>query len=69
LSNPARDGDVKPDADIAALARYVGAMIQGMSVQAQDGAEEAELASIAAIAICEVERHCVSSQQANISRR
>ncbi len=36
-------GDVRADADPRALARYVGAMIQGLSIQARDGASRQEL--------------------------
>jgi AcrR family transcriptional regulator len=51
------EGHFRPDTDAAALARYLGAIIQGMSVQARDGASEEELASLAAIAGAEVDRH------------
>lgn len=51
------EGQFRPDTDAAALARYLGAIIQGMSVQARDGASEDDLASIAAIAGAEVNRH------------
>ncbi|MFC4173815.1 TetR/AcrR family transcriptional regulator [Microvirga sp. GCM10011540] len=51
------EGHFRPDTDAAALARYLGAIIQGMSVQARDGASEEELASLAAIASAEVNRH------------
>ncbi|WP_051341024.1 TetR/AcrR family transcriptional regulator [Azospirillum halopraeferens] len=45
------DGQLRPDCDAAALARYVGAVIQGMSVQARDGADEADLTAIATLAL------------------
>jgi len=51
------EGHFRPDTDSAALARYLGAIIQGMSVQARDGAGEEELMSLAAIACAEVGRH------------
>ena len=51
------DGQFRPDTDPAALTRYLGAIIQGMSIQARDGASEEELASLAAIASAEVDRH------------
>jgi len=51
------EGHFRPDTDAAALARYLGAIIQGMSVQARDGASEEELASLATIASAEVNRH------------
>jgi AcrR family transcriptional regulator len=51
LARGIADGDVPAGTDTAALARYFGAVIQGMSVQAQDGASEAELLSIAELAM------------------
>jgi AcrR family transcriptional regulator len=51
------EGQLRSDTDAAALAHYLGAIIQGMSVQARDGASEEELASLAAIASAEVNRH------------
>ena len=50
-------GDVDADTDPVALARFVGAIIQGLSVQARDGASEAELLGVARLAIAEVARH------------
>ncbi|WP_207486123.1 TetR/AcrR family transcriptional regulator [Arenibaculum pallidiluteum] len=50
------DGQLRPDIDAGALARYLGAIVQGMSVQAHDGAGEAELMSIATIAVRELVR-------------
>jgi len=44
-------GELPPDADAAALARHAGAMIQGMSQQARDGASRAELEALAEIAM------------------
>ena len=43
-------GDVRADADPHALARYVGAMIQGLSIQARDGAERQALEPLVDIA-------------------
>ncbi len=40
-----------PDTDATALARHTGAMIQGMSQQARDGASRAELEALAEIAL------------------
>ncbi|WP_420908404.1 hypothetical protein [Aureimonas altamirensis] len=40
----------------AALARFTGAIIQGMSVQARDGASAAELSALARLANEEVAR-------------
>ncbi|PLZ02573.1 TetR family transcriptional regulator [Burkholderia sp. WAC0059] len=47
-------GELRSDTDAAALARYVGAVVQGMSVQARDGAKEAELAAVAEMAAATV---------------
>lgn len=51
------DGELRADTDVAGLARFVGAILQGMTVQAQDGAGKAELLQIAELAIAEVARH------------
>lgn len=48
------EGQLRPDTDAEALARFVGAMIQGMSVQAQDHASKAALSSLAEQAIVHV---------------
>lgn len=50
------DGQLTDETDAAGLARFVGAVIQGMSVQARDGASEAELRAIARLAIEPVRR-------------
>ncbi|MEG3631041.1 TetR/AcrR family transcriptional regulator [Streptomyces sp. C6-003] len=44
-------GVLPPDTDAAALARHTGAVIQGMSQQARDGATRAELEAVAEIAL------------------
>ncbi|CAM5539940.1 TetR family transcriptional regulator [Streptomyces griseomycini] len=44
-------GVLPADTDAGALARYTGAMIQGMSQQARDGASREELESLAEIAM------------------
>jgi AcrR family transcriptional regulator len=44
-------GELPAGTDAAALARYFGALIQGMSVQALDGASQAELRAIGEIAM------------------
>jgi len=51
-------GELRSDADAAALARFVGAIIQGLSVQARDGATEAELDALATLALDQLKRHC-----------
>ncbi|WP_221997442.1 TetR/AcrR family transcriptional regulator [Rhizobium laguerreae] len=52
-----REGDMKPETNPRALARFLGAIIQGMSVQARDGASLEELLDIAVLAIAELARH------------
>ncbi|WP_375165102.1 TetR/AcrR family transcriptional regulator [Streptomyces sp.] len=44
-------GALPPDTDAAALARLSGAVLQGMSQQARDGAEKEELAAVARLAM------------------
>jgi AcrR family transcriptional regulator len=43
------EGQVRPDADSAAWARLIGSIVQGMSIQARDGATVDALRSIAAL--------------------
>ncbi|WP_018516553.1 TetR/AcrR family transcriptional regulator [Rhizobium leguminosarum] len=52
-----REGDIKAGTNPRALARFLGAIIQGMSVKARDGASLEELLDIANFAISEVARH------------
>lgn len=49
-------GQLSVDTDAAALARFVGAIIQGMSVQARDGATEKDLKAVAELAIDQIGR-------------
>lgn len=58
LQRGIEEGDLKPDTNAAALARYLQVVIQGMSLQARDGASKTELLKIAAIAGTELKRHC-----------
>jgi AcrR family transcriptional regulator len=51
LSTARQQGELPADADPAALAGYFGAVIQGMSQRARDGADAAELAQIAELAL------------------
>ncbi len=53
------DGDFKADIDSTALARFLQATVQGMSLQARDGASERELLTIASLASHELARHNV----------
>ncbi|MCB2400397.1 hypothetical protein LGH56_06185 [Rhizobium ruizarguesonis] len=48
---------MKSETNPRALARFLRAIIQGMSVQARDGASLEELLDIAVLAIAEVARH------------
>ncbi|MFN3584807.1 TetR/AcrR family transcriptional regulator [Phenylobacterium sp.] len=50
LERAKAEGELNPGADPGALARFVGAIIQGMSVQARDGASEADLVAVARLA-------------------
>ncbi len=52
-------GDLKPETDSAALARFLQAVVQGMSLQARDGASEAALLGIARLARDELARFAV----------
>ena len=49
-------GQLRPDADVVALAPFIGAIIQGMAVQARDGADKATLNGIASMAIAQLKR-------------
>ncbi|WP_174050927.1 TetR/AcrR family transcriptional regulator [Rhizobium rhizogenes] len=51
------EGDMRPDANARSLARFLGAIVQGMSVQARDGATREELLEIVAHARGELMRH------------
>ncbi|MFI1583670.1 TetR family transcriptional regulator C-terminal domain-containing protein [Embleya sp. NPDC020630] len=51
LCQGVRDGDVPPGVDAAGVASFYGAVIQGMSVQARDGASRADLERVAAYAM------------------
>jgi AcrR family transcriptional regulator len=51
LSRARATGDLAPDSDPDALARYVYAVLNGMAVEAASGAGRAELLSIAGVAL------------------
>ncbi|WP_241758585.1 TetR/AcrR family transcriptional regulator [Pyxidicoccus parkwayensis] len=51
LRNGIAQGELPAETNATAMARYFGAVIQGMTVQAQDGASEAELLGIVEIAM------------------
>jgi AcrR family transcriptional regulator len=49
-----KSGDLSPEIDAAALARYVSTVIQGLGVQASSGATKAELTKVVDIAISQM---------------
>ncbi|MFE0426753.1 hypothetical protein ACFW15_31130, partial [Streptomyces sp. NPDC058953] len=51
LERGIREGDLPPDTDTATAARFYTAIVQGMSVQARDGAGYEEVARVAERAI------------------
>jgi AcrR family transcriptional regulator len=58
----ARDeGDLKPSADPAALARYISAVTVGMGVMASSGADREALREVAAVAIKAIEEQSARS--------
>jgi AcrR family transcriptional regulator len=58
----ARDeGDLKPSADPAALARYISAVTVGMGVMASSGADRDALREVAAVAIKAIEEQSARS--------
>jgi len=50
------DGDVAAGIDMLAVARFVQTIIQGMSIQARDGASEADLSAVADMACDQLDR-------------
>ena len=52
-----REGDIRQDANAGSLARFLGAIVQGMSVQARDGATTSELLEIVGHAMNELRRY------------
>lgn len=57
LERARKEGALSADADATALARLIGAAIQGMSVQARDGASRSELEAVARLVSSELARH------------
>lgn len=51
LGRGVADGQLSTDTDMPSLARFLGAALQGMSVQARDGADENTLVEIGKIAL------------------
>lgn len=60
LEQGVADGQLSSKTDVRALARFIGAIIQGMSVQARDGAGEAELLAVAGLAIDQLRHNAIS---------
>lgn len=54
------DGDVPPGIDVPVTARFLQTVIQGLSIQARDGANEGELRAIAEMASEELNRRLTS---------
>ena len=57
------DGDLRADVESAALARFLQALVQGMSLQARDGASERELLTIASLGSHELARLSTREQR------
>ena len=51
------EGELRPDTNAKSLARFLGAIVQGMSVQARDGATSEELMEMMKHAMNELGRH------------
>lgn len=51
------EGDLRADADARSLARFLGAIVQGMSVQARDGATTDELFALLAHGLSELRKY------------
>ncbi len=56
------EGDMRPDADARSLARFLGAIVQGMSVQARDGATTEELLALLSHALNELKTYQVRQE-------
>jgi len=56
------EGDMRPDADVRSLARFLGAIVQGMSVQARDGATTDELLALLSHALNELKTYQVRQE-------
>lgn len=56
------EGDMRPDADARSLARFLGAIVQGMSVQARDGATTEELLALLSHALNELKSYQVRQE-------
>lgn len=59
LTRGIRENQLRLDLDVHAWSNYINSVIQGMSVQARDGATQAELFSLAEIAIRSLYLLCI----------
>jgi AcrR family transcriptional regulator len=59
------DGDVAPGIDALASARFLQTVIQGMSIQARDGAGEADLSAVADMACDQLDRQLSAGSDAS----
>jgi AcrR family transcriptional regulator len=56
------EGDIRPEANPRSLARFLGAIVQGMSVQARDGATTDELLALLSHALSELKTYQVRQE-------
>lgn len=61
LSRAVSEGELIAETDSASLARFIGAIVQGMTIQARDGATEQQLTALAALA-CTALTDCLLKQ-------
>lgn len=57
LEKGVAEGDLRPDTDVKALARFVQSLVQGIAVQAADGASTAALRAVVKQALPAIEAH------------
>jgi hypothetical protein len=69
LHRGVEDGDVPSGTDVAALAAFVTAVQQGMSIQARDGASRATLDAIVGQALTVWDTLTAPRSEAGLNRR
>lgn len=57
LERARTEGELRRDADAVTIARFIGATIQGLSIQAHDGADREALIAVARLAGEALDRH------------
>jgi AcrR family transcriptional regulator len=62
LERGIEEGDIRPEANPRSLARFLGAIVQGMSVQARDGATTDELLALLSHALSELKTYQVQQE-------